>query len=433
MLKKVINLTRTSTAWALYSQAALLLANFAVFFLLVKESSTEAFGNWALYITIISIADGFRQGILQNGLIRLLVQKPERETQLLSASLLINFGFVVAVSAVLVIVSIWVNSPDLSKLLLHAPKSLFGLATLHFVNTKSLGKRNYRQYGAQNISYLVLVASGLGYLIITNSLSFLAVINLQLLAALPPVVISMIKQPTSWAIPGKAEVKELLSFGKYVAGTNLMSMLFHKADVIMLAFFANPVAVALFHFATKIVGYTELPLNALSQVIYPELSNTHRSGKSAELKDAYLAAIIRLLAFVIPIIIMITLLKEHIVSILSSEGYEKSTTVILILLAGLAFKPFGRVFGLLLDAIGKPKVNFQMLAFSLCVNVCLNLILIPVWGVTGAAIATSSSIALTVITGQWRLHKMMGFSALDIIKKLKTRGVLTVLPKTKLT
>ena len=53
----------------------------------------------------------------------------------------------------------------------------------------------------------------------------------------------------------------------------------------MLAFFSGPVTVALFHFATKLVGYTDLPLNACSQVIYPELAASYRKNNANDLKS----------------------------------------------------------------------------------------------------------------------------------------------------
>ena len=77
-------------------------------------------------------------------------------------------------------------------------------------------------------------------------------------------------------------------------------------------------------------------------------------------------------------------------------------------------KPLGRVFGLTLDAIGQPQVNFQMLMISLVINVSMNLILIPVYGVMGAAIATSSSILITVSIGQLHLRKILDIHFKDL-------------------
>ena len=106
-------------------------------------------------------------------------------------------------------------------------------------------------------------------------------------------------------------------------------------------------------------------------------------------------------------VLFIMLFNKQIINTLSTESYSSTPLVIIILLAGSLVKPVGRVFGLLLDAMGRPKVNFQMLSFSLAVNLIMNLALIPSYGAIGAAIATSSSIVLTIIAGQLLLRRWL--------------------------
>jgi O-antigen/teichoic acid export membrane protein len=60
-----------------------------------------------------------------------------------------------------------------------------------------------------------------------------------------------------------------------------------------------------------------------------------------------------------------------------------------------------------LDASGKPEVNLQMLALSLAINVVANALLIPIWGLVGAAAATSLSTVLTILIGQIRIRKYL--------------------------
>ncbi len=404
----------SDSAYSLYAQACLLLANFTLFVVLIKGADTSSFGHWALFITLISITDSFRQGLLQNGFIRLYIQQNDQQASLITTAGIINFAFIGLSSLGFLVVAALQDVGLFRELLFHGFKSLLALGSLQFLNMLNIAQKDFKGYFIQNFIYLCGIALGMLWLFLRGSVGFIEIINLQLLASGLVFIVYMLRKPQAWAKPKTSQFKALWAFGKYAAGTNLLSMLFHKADVLMLAFFTNPATVALFHFATKITGYTDLPMNACSQVIYPELATSYRKNNETHLKRTYLKSILRLLALATPIIIAVMLFNKEIIKILSTDDYSSSSAVIIILLLGALIKPVGRVFGLLLDAMGKPKVNFQMLAFSLVVNVTMNLTLIPSLGIIGAAIATSTSIVLTVLVGQIRLRKWLRVRLKDL-------------------
>lgn len=425
MKRAMINKLRSNSAFSLYGQAAFLMANFLLFLVLIKSVDSASFGIWALYVTIISITDSLRQGLLQNGLTRELIRNPQSERNLIASGVLINYGYILLISTCFFLVAV-IQSPhegSLLNLLPHAVKTLLGLGTLQFLNILYFSRAQFKRYCISNLLYLVSFGAGLSVLGSINELNFISVINLQCLAVIPSTVYYIIKNKVRWTWPSKDKSRDLLAFGKYIAGTNLLSMLFHKADILMLAVFMDPVAVALFHFATKIVGYAELPLNALSQVIYPKLAASYHQHGVSHLKQTYVNSIVSLLLIAIPVIIGVIMFRNNIISILSTDTYTSASPLIIMLcLAGL-FKPFGRVFGLTLDAIGKPNINFQMLAFSLLINIGMNLLLIPIYGVMGAAMATSASIAITVIWGQLRIRKHIDLDHRNILREMIQMGL----------
>jgi O-antigen/teichoic acid export membrane protein len=419
----------------MYGQGSFLVANFALFLILVKGVDAASFGTWALYITIISIADSLRQGLLQNGLTRALIQRPTHSARLISTGFWMNYGFILIIALILWFPSLMVvddgQGVSLTALLAHAGKTLTGLGTIQFLNILYFSRQDFKQYFISNLIYLLSFAAGLLILVMSDQLDFVAVINLQLIASISPALYYLIRNPVRFAMPSGQSALSLLSFGKYIAATNLLSMLFHKTDVLMLAVFTDPVSVAMFHFATKIVGYAELPLNALSQVIYPRLAASYHSHGVSRLKDVYISSIVNLLQLAIPVIAGVIMFRNTIISILSTNTYQAVSPLILILCISALVKPLGRVFGLTLDAMGKPKTNFQMLCLSLMTNIVMNLIFIPLWGVSGAAIATACSILITVVWGQYRIKKHIDIDHKDIIKALLPFSLKTRTLKTK--
>lgn len=408
MLNKVLkNRFVGQTAYSFGGQLAFLLSNFVLFVLMVKHFDQSVFGNWAYYITIVSIADSFRQGFIQNGLTRLIIKSPNNSAVQTTGTTL-NYSLVIALSFLLLVFGkLTTLSAITAELFTHGYKSLFTLGTLQLINTLCQGKQDFKTYALTNAIYFVSLMALAIFLFVLNASAptLVSIINMQVLALLPAVGFYIYRTRPSFAMPSKSTFNELISFGKYASGTNLVSLLFSKADVLMIGYFLDPAALAIYHVGMKIIGYSELPLQALSQVIYPRISASHLTGSTTELSKTYGQSVMLLLAFVIPVSGILIMARTFIIETIASTEYISAAPLVIMLAIAAIFKPWGRVFGLTLDAIGKPKVNFYMLLFSLVVNIIMNLIFIPKYGINGAALATSISIVLTIIIGQLNIKK----------------------------
>ena len=75
--------------------------------------------------------------------------------------------------------------------------------------------------------------------------------------------------------------KNLYHFGKYVFGTDLTSMIVKSVDQLMLVYFISPVSVALYNTASRFLNFIEIPVGAISQVVYPKFSSSINSENPA--------------------------------------------------------------------------------------------------------------------------------------------------------
>ena len=84
-----------------------------------------------------------------------------------------------------------------------------------------------------------------------------------------------------------------------------------------------------------------------------------------EVSKLYEKSVALLFLISMPIAIFVFLFAEPIIIILAGQEYLEATIVLKpLVLAGL-IKPWGRLFGITLDAIGQPVLNFKMLIVSL--------------------------------------------------------------------
>jgi O-antigen/teichoic acid export membrane protein len=171
-------------------------------------------------------------------------------------------------------------------------------------------------------------------------------------------------------------------------------------DIMMIGYYLNPAAVAVYNVATRITNYMEVPMSGLSQAVYPRIAMANNTGSRTAVADLYEKSIGLLLAILLPMGLGVWLLADWVVLLVAGKAYLAAAPLLQILVLAVMMKPWGRLFGITLDAIGRPRLNFALLALSLVANVVLNALLIPRWGLHGAAAATSASIGLLVVSGQ---------------------------------
>ncbi|MEZ4984190.1 MAG: polysaccharide biosynthesis C-terminal domain-containing protein [Saprospiraceae bacterium] len=159
--------------------------------------------------------------------------------------------------------------------------------------------------------------------------------------------------------------------------------------------------------ATRITNYMEVPMSGLSQVIYPRIAMAHAAGDMQQIGRLYEKSIGMIVAILLPLVVVVLGLSEWVVVLVAGEKYASAAPLLNILTLAVAIKPWGRLFGITLDAIGKPQLNFALLAISLGVNIALNLLFIRWWGIVGAAWATLVAVLVLVVSGQVLIHRVL--------------------------
>lgn len=162
---------------------------------------------------------------------------------------------------------------------------------------------------------------------------------------------------------------------------------------------------------------------ALSASVYPVFSSLFVTEKTAlgplfEKSWRYLFAIIFPLAFGIIVI------AGPFVNLVYGNVYQPSVAPLRLLVVSLIFGYLAIITGALLNATNKQKIQTWLIAASLVVNVILNLILLPVLRIQGAAIAAICSNFILFAGGLYFSRKQ---AAIDM-KKIMTYAVQTIIP-----
>jgi len=118
------------------------------------------------------------------------------------------------------------------------------------------------------------------------------------------------------------------------------------------------------------------------------------------------------LAFNLVLTILFVALGRSFFNLVFGPEYDASYVPLLILLAGQMVNSAAGSVGFLLNMTGHERETARGMAVAATLNVVLNLLLTPLWGVQGAAIATAVSMIAWNALLWWAVHQRLGISSL---------------------
>jgi O-antigen/teichoic acid export membrane protein len=154
-------------------------------------------------------------------------------------------------------------------------------------------------------------------------------------------------------------------------------------------------------------SYLEVPLRGLAVAAFPRIGKAWKEEGATGVARLFEKTTAEMLALTLPVCLVLGLLAPWAVLFVAGPGYEDAVLLLRVLLLFALIKPWGRMFGTTLDAIGKPEINFRYVMLGVVLNVALNLLMIPWLGLVGAAYATVLATLLLVAANQWQLTRFL--------------------------
>ena len=189
--------------------------------------------------------------------------------------------------------------------------------------------------------------------------------------------------------------KKLFKFSYPLMLSGIISVFLGWTDTAFLGYYMNETAVGLYNAAFPTALLLLIPHQAIGQLALTSFSETGAKGKSREETLKISARWVFALTF--PTFLIMALFSSELLTLLFGKQYSTAGTALAILALGnLVNTAVGRVADIMKSS-GHTKPVFYNNIVNLGANIILNVVLIPVLGVLGAAIATASSIAFVNI------------------------------------
>lgn len=176
-----------------------------------------------------------------------------------------------------------------------------------------------------------------------------------------------------------------------IAGLQLISQ---STDLLMLGYFSSNEDVALYRVALNGASMVVFGLTAVNMVVQPKFAAMHARSDISGLQVLATSAARYCLVLTIPIIVIVAIFGCELISVLFGDEYSGSYQPMIILAGAQFFNAFFGSAGNLLSMAGYEKYAMRALFVSAALNVGLNFVLIPIYGINGAAYATGASIII---------------------------------------
>lgn len=172
--------------------------------------------------------------------------------------------------------------------------------------------------------------------------------------------------------------------------------LMQSTDVIFISAYDTFDSVAYYSIAVKLASVTALALISVNIVIAPKIATIYNDKNFYELKSILKKATRINVVISLPIIIVLLCFSEYILSTFGIN-YILAKSALWVLLIAQFFNSVTGPSALYLNMTGRQKKLNVILLISLLINIVLNIILVPAYGMLGAAISTTASFIISKI------------------------------------
>lgn len=193
-------------------------------------------------------------------------------------------------------------------------------------------------------------------------------------------------------------LKKHIVFGSKALLSGTLAEINTRVDVLMLGFFTGDVVVGIYSLAAVLAEGVIHLIVVIRTNVNPILSKLFSNNKMDELR-AMIRQGIRMFYPIIGLfgICAMVVYPLFIYLFLVDSGFMASWPLFCILMTGIMLSAGYMPFNMLLIQTGRPGYHTIMICLTVAVNVILNGLLIPLFGMYGAALATSTSFVLGIL------------------------------------
>ncbi len=206
------------------------------------------------------------------------------------------------------------------------------------------------------------------------------------------------------------EIKNLLGFSLPLLIVSAISLFIYWIDTLMVGIMLSSKDVGVYTAASKISMIVPFFLVALGTITPPLFTEYYHKGKKQELEDIARTMARSSIYVSLPVAITFLLIPNDILRLFGAE-YVSGSWALIFLTCGQIVNCAVGLVGQILVMTGHHRSLLIITLFSAFLNIVLNFVFIPQWGISGAAAATGLTFAVMNLLLSFATYKLLGIKA----------------------
>ena len=204
---------------------------------------------------------------------------------------------------------------------------------------------------------------------------------------------------------GWRHIRNLSKFSFWSILTTSGILVYSYADTVLIGYFLDNSYVGLYRVILQLSSVASITTFALQGILWPNICRWKKTGELTLIEGSLSRAFTYSLILAVPIFAGGILLGDRIMYYFYGSVFMKEYPVLIILLLMQIINVFQSFFLIYLGALEQQKEAFRITTIAASVNLILNVMLIPVFGISGAAIATLVAMTFNAILARRMLLK----------------------------
>ena len=199
------------------------------------------------------------------------------------------------------------------------------------------------------------------------------------------------------------------------------------SDSVMIGYFMNNADVGVYRIIFQFTTLAAFTTVALRSTLWPRVSRWDKIGENGLIEESLSRAFTYSLILALPLFVGGALLGDKLLYFFYGADFVSYTTLMILFIVQIV-NIFQYFFTTYLRAMDQVKELFKITVVAVVANISLNAALIPVMGISGAAIATLVTMSLNAILARRVLARMITLrversSLLNILKATVLMGL----------
>lgn len=391
-----------------------------------KALNKQEMGVWALFMTVTSIIELVRQGLVKTALIKFINNsKDEDHKYIVSAAFYLNL-IITIITALLMLfftpfLADFFKAPQLRSMLYILQLGMLVMIPFsHFewlMYSKVLFKGLFWTYLFRQGITLALVFL---VFLINNKISLNILVIIYDIGLLVGAIVSYgyIKSMLQKSFVFSRDwVLRLFHYGKYVFASGLSTLVFRSADQIMLSpLLGTTIFNASQNIAMRFINLSDLPSQTLGDILFPKSAQSVNSNNQSKIKYYYEKTVGASLCVVVPLVLFVLLFPKAIIYVLAGPQYFDAIPYLQLIAFTSITLAFLKQYGVIMDSTGKPYLNLITTTIIAIVQVSLLYFFIERYQFIGAGYALLVSHFIGFCITQSLLYKLFGINFLNAFK-----------------